>query len=203
MRALAVVAFLAAALHLVAAVGTVFLILPGAHTEPDEADRERYVRENGEAWAWGWFLWALAASSLIVVYAMLARPAWWGLAGMAFAAAGLAVDMHAHTDLAFSLPQATGEARSTLEDHVFLRSALVANGLYTLAGAFLVVGAARVGDIPRKLAWGALPAGIGGAGLALAVVVDVGPLVSASGALMIVGATAWLAALGWWAWRAS
>ena len=202
-RALAWAALLSAALHALAGAGTLLLLAPGSLAEPDPALRAAYVDARTEAWGAGWLLWGAAAASLLLVYAALAPPGPPGLAGMALGAAGLAVDLHTDAAFVFTLPAVGGEARALLERGLFVQSGLVANGLYTLAGALLLPAAVRAGRLPRGLALAAVPVGVAGVALCVATAADARVAVVASAGLLVAGVTAWLAALGGWAWRAS
>lgn len=165
-----------AALHAIAAAGTMVLLRGGSEAVTDIHQRMRFLTEHPERWRAGWFLWMLAALSLAGFYA------WWGahinrMLPFAIAAIGLACDFAGESIFIGWIPAPA----SPLHRVASLLTGAAGNGLYTIAGIMLTL---ATPSLPfRGWAWLAWASGIA---LTLFTIVD-NPtgVVIASAALMI------------------
>ena len=152
-------------MHVLALVALGVWLRGGTEAEPDLAQRAEFIAANIGAWRIGWAMWMLSAVSLVAFYAWWAKhlPAsGWRIAGVLFAAAGMACDI-------------TGEGifMSRLVEHATLSdlegalktqrlgsllTAGAANAFYTIGGIVLML---RTTDLPRRvrramwITWGA------------------------------------------------
>lgn len=144
-----------AALHAVAAVGTLILLRGGSEAVADIDRRVAYLSENPERWRAGWLLWMIAAISLAGFYA------WWGaksfraphsarndtiaLVAFSIAAIGLACDFSGESMLIAWIPR----PGSAMYRASTLLSAGAGNASYTIAGIMLTLSTTRL----PVLAW--------------------------------------------------
>ncbi|HEV7242200.1 MAG TPA: hypothetical protein VGQ36_23420 [Thermoanaerobaculia bacterium] len=161
------IAWLAAATHVVAAAGMLFLLRRGL---PGFAEEERlaYIASHRAAWLGGWLMWQLAAISLMGFYVVLAGRLRGPLAitALAPAAAGLALDIACEARYMGVLPELRGEAFAALDRELEVLIGYGANGLYTVALALLVIAGWRV--LPKPAIALAGPVAASGFALALA-----------------------------------
>lgn len=159
------IAWLAAATHLVAAAGMLFLLRPGLPGFPEE-ERLAYIASHRAAWLVGWLIWQLAAISLMGFYVVLARRLRGPLAmtALAPAAAGLSLDIACESRYMAILPELRGEAFETLDRELEVLIGYGANGLYTVALVLLVIAGWRV--LPKAAL--ALAGPVAASGFALA-----------------------------------
>lgn len=136
-----------AALHAVAAFGTLALLRGGSEAVADIDRRVGWLNAHPASWRAGWLLWMIAAISLTAFYA------WWGsrvparpaLIAFAIAAIGLACDFSGESMLIAWVPRPD----SSMYRNASLLSAAAGNGLYTIAGMTLT----WFTDALRPLAW--------------------------------------------------
>ena len=126
-----------AALHAVAAFGTLILLRGGSEAVAHIDERVAYLSEHPDRWRAGWLLWMIAAISLTAFYA------WWGsrvavrpaLIAFAIAGLGLACDFSGESLLIAWIPH----PGSSMYRAATLLSAAAGNGLYTVAGIILTI----------------------------------------------------------------
>ena len=160
------IAFLAAATHVAAAAGMLFLLRGGLLGEL--TDRIAYMQAHRAAWLCGWLLWQIAAVSLIAFYAVLAMRfgGVWSIVAMAVAAAGISIDIASESRYMGVLPQFRNDAFVQLDRDLEVLIGYGANGLYTVAFVLLVLAGWRV--LPRTALALAGPVAASGFALALA-----------------------------------
>lgn len=184
MRRLSVAAWTACATHVLAALGSLFILRPGTPIEPDLAARAAYIDANLVAWRAGWALWIVATVALFLLLRALDRRA------SLIVLPGLAVDVV--SQLVLASPLAWSEL-------AYRGSGVVANGLYTLA----LLLALRRTTLPLALERGGYVVVALGVAVALAsLVLHPVALFLSTGALAA-AMIAWTAALGVCAWRRS
>jgi hypothetical protein len=126
-----------AVVHLAAAVATLVWIRGGSEAVADSSHRAAFIATHTGTWRAGWVLWMIAAVTLVGFCCWWAvrshkRPLAVAALGVAFAA--LAADFFADSLFIGWMPDRyTGVARAT----TFV-SEVVANGLYSVAGAMLM-----------------------------------------------------------------
>lgn len=181
---LSTAAWISCATHVLAALGSFFLLRSGTPLEPDVAARAAYIEANLLAWRVGWGLWIIATVALFLLLRELDRRS------ARLVLAGLAVDIPSQLVLAAPL------AWSLL---AYRGSGVVANGLYTLA---LFLALRRTG-LPLALHRGGLVVVALGAAVSFAsLTLHPVALFLSTGALTV-AMIVWSAALGVWAWRRS
>jgi hypothetical protein len=152
-----------AAVHVAAAVATLVWIREGSEAVREPAARAAYIASHASTWTAAWMIWMAAGVTLVGFFCWWAvRAARRRLATLALAAAfaGLAVDLFADSLFAaWTIDRYAAVARAT----TFL-SEVVANGLYSIAGALLMIASPPM--VAGFAAWGW---SIWLAGLALAV----------------------------------
>jgi hypothetical protein len=160
------IAWFAAATHVVAAAGMLFLLRRGLPGFPEE-ERLAYIATHRAAWLGGWVMWQLAAVSLMGFYVVLARRLRGPLpmTALAPAAAGLALDIACETRYMAVLPELRGEAFEALDRELEVLIGYGANGLYTVALVMLVIAGWRV--LPKAAL--ALAGPVAASGFALAI----------------------------------
>jgi len=160
------IAWLAAATHVVAATGMLFLLRGGLLGAEDE--RLAYIATHRIAWMIGWFAWQLAAISLMAFYGVLALRfrGVLSVSAMACAAAGLSLDIACESRYMGVLPELRGEAFEMLDRELEVLIGYGANGLYTVALVLLVIAGWRV--LPKTALALAGPVAASGFALALA-----------------------------------
>ena len=184
-------AYWCAAMHAVAAAGTLVLLRGGSEAVPVE-ERIAYLNQFPDRWRIGWLLWMVAAISLVGFYV------WWGrkiatrtaLRAFIVAAIGMVCDFSGESIFIGWVPQ-PGESLSRIAS---LLTGGAANGLYTVAGIMLMIASTLL--LPPALkAWG-WAAWISGIALTIFTIADLGiGVVVASGALIILF-TPWVLAVG-------
>jgi hypothetical protein len=141
-----------------AAIALATVLAPGVSLGPAPAGAA-YVADHLGPWQLGWALWIAAALSLLAFFW------WWGSrlgwpaiarVAIALAAVGVVADVSAESRVMVWSPGQPFDIAGPLR-----LSGIVANGLYSVAGALLT---ARTRDLPRWLAlwsWAVWALGIG------------------------------------------
>jgi hypothetical protein len=141
-----------------AALALATVLAPGVSLTPTPAGAA-YIADHLGAWRVGWALWIAAALSLVAFFW------WWGSRlgwptiariAVALAAAGVAADLSAESRLIAWSPSQPFDISGPLR-----QSGVLANGLYSVAGAILT---ARTNSLPRWLtewSWAVWALGIG------------------------------------------
>ena len=137
-----------AALHVVAAAGTLFLLRGGSEAVADIHQRIDYLNQHPENWRAGWFLWMLAALSLAGFYAWWSARTSRSVLPIAVAAIGLACDFSGESIFIGWLPS----PETTLSRAASLLTGAAGNGLYTVAGILLTL-ASPLPTLSRLWAW--------------------------------------------------
>jgi hypothetical protein len=165
---------LACAVVHAAALGLMALVLaPGTEAVADVAARARYVAAHDVAWPAAWVVWMASALTLLAFYA------WWGrrvtspaatLAVVAIAAVGATFDIGGERIYAFVLPRladaaGAGDAGAlaafaAAQATATARTAMWANGFYTLAGLILTLLTPRFRGWRAAVAWTVWAAGV-------------------------------------------
>jgi hypothetical protein len=148
-------AFVAAGVHVVAAVAMLALLQPGLPVAGSAlADRMAYVSQHTAAWWLGWLTWHAADLTLLAFYLALAGR--WGLQApvrcvlaLLLAGAGVAADIGAQAVYMGVAPRLGPEAFVVAEAVAGVLTGYVANGLYTVAGMLLVWAGAA--ELPASL----------------------------------------------------
>jgi hypothetical protein len=184
-------AFICAALHAVAAIGTIVLLRGGSEAVSDVAQRIVYLGEHPDRWRIGWLLWMFAALSLAGFYA------WWGrrvsrraaLFAFALAALGVFCDFAGESIYIGWIPHpGTGLHRAAA-----LLTGAAGNGLYTFAGIALTL-ARPMPILVRLCAWLTWLSGIT---LTLFTIAEMPMGIVMSSATLIAFFIAFAAAMGW------
>lgn len=166
-----------AALHAVAASGTLILLRGGSEAVADIDQRVAYLSAHPVFWRAGWLLWMIAAISLTSFYA------WWGsrissrpaLVAFGIAALGLACDFSGESMLIAWIPRPD----RWMYRAATLLSAAAGNGLYTVAGITLTI----LTNSLRPLAWLVWLSGIA---LTIATIANVPTAVTLASALLMI-----------------
>jgi hypothetical protein len=170
-----------AALHVVAAIGTLFLLRGGSEAGGNVTERAAWLATHSMQWRLGWMIWMAAAVSLLAFYG------WWGarasarhaVAALVIAAAGLACDFAGESIFIGWIPAPD----SDLHRAAALLTGGAGNGLYTVAGILLTLVTPRMPRVLRAWAWLVWASG---AALTVATIVNVpAGVVAASAALMV------------------
>jgi hypothetical protein len=140
-----------AALHLVAAIGSVTLLRGGSEAVSDVRQRIAYMSEHPDRWRAGWVLWMLAAVSLAGFYV------WWGtrltarppIAAFVLAGFGLVCDFAGESIFIAGTPA----PHTAMDRTASLLTAGAGNGLYTLAAILLTLASPRLAPLLRRWAW--------------------------------------------------
>lgn len=205
------VAWLAAATHVVASAAMLLLLRRGLPGFPEE-ERLAYIAANRAAWLFGWFLWQVAAVSLVAFYATLAlhvarasaredgglkpAPHVLSITAMAVTAAGISLDIACESRYMAVLPELRGEAFAQLDRELEVLIGYGANGLYTLALVLLVVAGWRV--LPKAALALAGPVAAAGVALALASLRGDPRLETITSAILFPLFTLWLIVIALW-----
>lgn len=191
------VAWLAAATHIVASAAMLLLLRRGLPGFPEE-ERLAYIAANRAAWMFGWFLWQIAAVSLIAFYATLALRlrGVLSITAMCVAAAGVSLDIACESRYMAVLPELQGEAFEQLDRELEVLIGYGANGLYTLALLLLVVAGWRV--LPKTALALAGPVAAAGVALALASLQGNPRLETITSAILFPLFTLWLMVIAQW-----
>jgi len=158
------VAWTCAAVNGAAALALATVLAPGVSLAPT-ATQAGYVADHLVAWRLGWSLWIAAALSLIAFFWWWgSRLGWPALARLAVAVAAIGViaDVTAESTLIAWSPGQPFDVGGPLR-----LSGVVANGLYSVAGAMLTL---RSPGLPRWLARWSWAIWVLGFGLALAAI---------------------------------
>ena len=175
------VPWICAALHAIAAVGTVTLLRGGSEAVRDVSSRAAWIQSHPWQWRAGWLLWMAAAASLLLFYR------WWAVrtgspravAAVAVAAMGLVSDFSGELIFIVAVP-APGSGLHRLAS---LLTGGLGNALYTIAGVYLTV---ITPALPRYLRIWAWLVWLSGFALTAATVADVPfAVVLSSAALMV------------------
>ena len=160
------IAWFAAATHVVASAGMLFLLRRGLPGFPED-ERLAYIASHRAAWMTGWLIWQIAAVSLMGFYVVLAGRLRGPLAmtAIAPAAAGLALDIACESRYMGVLPELRGEAFAALDRELEVLIGYGANGLYTVALVMLVIAGWHV--LPKSAI--ALAGPVAASGFALAI----------------------------------
>jgi len=149
------VAYAAAGINAAAALVMLLWLRPGVPPGEEQlSERIAYVADNVGVWRTGWFVWNLAAISLVAFYVVLMLH-WRGRApilcraAVLLAGAGLAADVGAESLLMIVSPGADATTFALIEKIAFALTGYLGNGLYTLAGIALTIAGAR--ELPRGL----------------------------------------------------
>ncbi len=163
-----------------------------------EEERLAYIAANRAAWMFGWFLWQVAAVSLIAFYATLALRfrGVLSITAMAVAAAGVSLDIACESRYMAVLPELRGEAFVVLDRELEVLIGYGANGLYTLALILLVVAGWRV--LPKTALALAGPVTAAGVALALASLRGDPRLETITSAILFPLFTLWVIVVGVW-----
>ena len=130
---------IAAAVHLIAGLAMALILRHGLQSNPDLADRLRFLVERRGLWTAAWLTWNVAALSILWFFACVAEARPCGLTrfALALAAAGVAGDLSAETIEMALVPAfaAAGNAAAlqTADRAAVLLTGYLANGLYTAA----------------------------------------------------------------------
>ncbi|HEX6087017.1 MAG TPA: hypothetical protein VF266_20980 [Thermoanaerobaculia bacterium] len=209
------------ATHIVASAAMLLLLRRGLPGFPEE-ERLAYIAANRAAWMFGWFLWQVAAVSLIAFYATLAlhvarasaraasareasaresgglkpAPHVLSITAMCVAAAGVALDIACESRYMAVLPELHGDAFEQLDRELEVLIGYGANGLYTLALLLLVVAGWRV--LPKTALALAGPVAAAGVALALASLRGDPRLETITSAILFPLFTLWLMVIAQW-----
>jgi hypothetical protein len=195
-------AYIASAVNLTAGLVMLFALRHGVPAGgSDLSARIAYVEEHTLAWRAGWFVWNLAAISLLGLFVVLAArwreraPIFCGLA-LLCAAGGLGADLGAETILAVVSPGLRGERFALAESIAVALTGYVGNGLYAVGGILLTL--AGRWELPARLLW--LAAAVWAAALWLSVATLVSSAAGqfASTAVLLPLFVLWAALTGRW-----
>lgn len=180
-------AYFCAAANLAAALALLTVLAPGTPLAA-EPERTMYVRDHLSVWRAGWALWILAAIGLLTFYR------WWGArigagwAPLALAAAGFAADLTAESILIAVAPDHPESTRPA-----FALTGVVANGLYTLAGAVLTLRTPKMRGAFAAWTWAVWASG---AVLSTGAFLEVPVVVAVASGVLFVLFVPWCVALG-------
>jgi hypothetical protein len=149
---------LCSVVHVVAAVATLAWVRGGSEAEPDPMARAAYVATHTLTWRAAWFIWMIAATSLGGFFC------WWAarshkprlaLIALVVGFFGLIADFSADALFIGWVP----ERYSSYALFTTIVSEVVANGLYSAAGAILMVASAPMRSWFRAWGWAVWIAG--------------------------------------------
>lgn len=138
--------------HLIAAVATALWISGGSEAVADPRDRVAFIAGHVARWRTGWILWMFAAATLVGFlcwWAARSRSALLASAALSVAFAGIAADYFADALFIGWMPEHYLELASIA---TFI-SEVVANGLYSIAGALLMLATPRMRARIRYWGW--------------------------------------------------
>lgn len=154
------VPWIAAGLHLAAALLMLLVLRPGTESEPDVAARMAYLDGHAAAWRGGLAVWMAAGMSVLAFYA------WWAtslrsrrtaLCALLIAGAALACDLVGEAIYLGWLPWLAGTGNGagfqSAQRLGTVLTAVFANGGYTAAGILLTRGTPHLPRLPRLAAW--------------------------------------------------
>ncbi|HEV8658367.1 MAG TPA: hypothetical protein VGS96_07030 [Thermoanaerobaculia bacterium] len=137
-----------AALHVVAAAGTLFLLRGGSEAVADIHQRIGYLGEHPDRWRAGWLLWMIAALSLAGFYAWWSSRTSRSVLPIVVASIGLSCDFAGEALLIGWIPQPD----TTLYRAATLLTGGAGNGFYTIAAILLTL-ASPLPALLRVWAW--------------------------------------------------
>ncbi|HEY7061807.1 MAG TPA: hypothetical protein VII06_10020 [Chloroflexota bacterium] len=201
-RVAARAAYVAAAVHVVAAAAMLVLLQPGLPVAGSAlAARMAYVGGQTGVWWLGWLAWHAADVALLAFYVALAGQ--WGrraplrcALALLLTAAGVADDLAAQAVYMGVAPRLEPEAFQVAELAAGLLTGYVANGLYTLAGLLLVWAGAA--ELPGYLVALSLPVWAAGLALSAATLMDSPGGQFWSVAVLMPTVVVWTALMGRW-----
>jgi hypothetical protein len=176
-----------------AAVAMLILLKDGTEAVPDMTRRIEYVTQNPVAWRGGWLTWNAAALSLLAFFAWwgerVPRPAW-AIGGFVIGSIGVCFDLACEALYIGWLPRDF----DVIAPAGSWTMGVVANGLYSLAGAVLTLATPRLTGWFRAWGWA-----VWAAGFALAIVVFLGSVIGTviATAVMMALFCPWVALAGW------
>jgi len=205
-----------AAIHAVGLAAMALVLRGGMLTEPDAADRARYIVEHTMEWTVGWAVWMLAATSIVGFYT------WWGgriaksqteespsriryavTIGVLLAAIGMVCDLSGEAIAALVLVEqagSAGEMTSTAwhaarylsaERAATLLTAGAANALYTLGGVVLMLATPDLPNRVRRVMWGTWLAGL---------LMAISAIVNATTGMVVATVVLFPLLIGWVGW---
>ena len=163
-----------------------------------EDERLTYIATHRLSWLAGWFLWQIAAISLIAFYATLALRfrGVLSITAMCAAAGGVALDIACESRYMAVLPDLRGADFARLDRELEVLIGYGANGLYTLALILLVVAGWR--ELPKLALALAGPVAATGVALALASLQGDPKLETITSAILFPLFTLWLVVIALW-----
>ena len=186
------VPWICAALNVLGAFVLGFLLAPGTEANEDAVSRKQFITDNLTLWRAGWSIWIAADLSLIAFFA------WWGrrvsrsiaVWALAVAAVGIVVDFVSLSLIIGWLPR----DMESIMDTCGILSGGIANGLFSLAGAILIVADKKL--LPWLRGWGAA-VWLAGFALTVAALLDsvTGKVVTT--AIIFTLFCPWVAVMGW------
>jgi hypothetical protein len=157
------VAFVSAAVHTVAAAAMLVVLRPGL--PPDSVERRiAFITSHRTQWTMGWLCWTVTAITLVALVIVLARRVG-TVIPVILVLGGAYFDVTSQVRYIIEMPQTRGETFLALDRQLEVSIGVVANGLYTLAMAALVLKRDR---LPRRVRLLAMPVIVAGAVLAVA-----------------------------------
>jgi hypothetical protein len=201
----AAIAWFTVITHLLACVG-LLLIAPGTETNPDWADRLRFVHENSVLWCGVWVIWMITSASLLafcLAWTFAMRASNIPVRAATIACGIIAVGVL--FDFAGEITLIVAGSRTELDVDVFERfvrtyqilSPAIANGLYCVGGLLLSSVAWRSLWLRGPLGILGFAVWIVGVGLTIGAVIDHRQVMIAAGAIVMVLFIAFAACLGW------
>jgi hypothetical protein len=161
----------------VAAVVMLVALRQGLPPNSDET-RLAFIRAHPIAWTAGWICWSLAAVTLVAIVIVLARRAR-TIIPIVLVLAGAAFDITSEARYVLEMPDTAGPAFRALDRNLEIAIGGIANGLYTLAIALLVL---KMPQLPRRVKLISIPVVLAGFFLAIASFVHhpIGEIVSSA-----------------------
>lgn len=191
------IAWLAAAAHLVASAAMLFLLRPGL---PGVAEDERlaYMATHRIAWLGGWLVWQVTAILLIALYAVLALRfrGVLSIVAVGVAVAGLSIDVSCEAKYMGVLPNLTGDAFAALDRELEVLIGYAANGLYSVALALLLIAGWRA--LPKSVLALGVPVVVSGFALSIASMWHDARLETITSAILFSLFTLWIVLVALW-----
>jgi hypothetical protein len=198
-RAQATLAYVTAAVHIIAAVAMLVVLrygLPGYSTE----ERLLFIHSHQAAWRGAWLLWHIAAMLVVALFVVLALRyrAW---AAIIVSLAAIAIDLTSEQQYMRVLPLLGGGAFVTLDRRLDVLIGGAANGGYTLALALIAIAGWR--DLPPAIATMVFPIVTAGAALVVASLLHSALGATIASALLFPLFTIWMLMVGRWLYKRS
>lgn len=152
--------------HLVAGLAMALILRRGLDTNPDLADRLRFLSEHRGLWRAAWGTWNLAAFSVLAYFFAFVRAHRLGRLALFIGAAAVTTDLTAEAIEMWVLPGSAMGSYLVYHRAAVLLTGGLANGLYTSASAILVWSSRR--EYPAWTVGAGLCVGAGGAWLSAA-----------------------------------